>query len=367
MLRRLSILRGLAILAVVCNHATGWGFTAMFWWPHRYRATLSPNYEQLGSLQYYILTIINQLALFSVPAFLLISGFFVAYAAGRSLPTLRWKIVRVRLLNLWWPYLIWSIVVFIGDGLLGAMYTPKQYLMKLVLGGATPAYFFVPLLGQFYILSPIIVRWAKSRPILLLTISALLQLALASLPYIKDAAGYSATLQSILKSWLFIRWQLFFVLGVVIGFHPRQAVDWLARHRRDLLAAAISLGVFSVVECQMLLHTPSDWNRAYDLNKLSSVLYAVAFILMFLAWGMQHSAYDRAMMRIGSMSYGIYLIHPLALIYLSKFLYHVAPWVLAHQVLMVLLLVSASVGGISLFMTGVARSPARRIYRYLFG
>ena len=78
MRRQIPILRGLAILAVVYNHATGWGYTAMFWWADRYRQVGSlPNYDQMGSLPYYVLAVIQQLAQFSVPAFLFISGFFI--------------------------------------------------------------------------------------------------------------------------------------------------------------------------------------------------------------------------------------------------------------------------------------------------
>ena len=47
--RKLFLLNGLAIQAVVANHASGWGITAMFWWAHRYLPVESPNFDQLGS------------------------------------------------------------------------------------------------------------------------------------------------------------------------------------------------------------------------------------------------------------------------------------------------------------------------------
>ena len=134
-MRRLPVLRGLAILAVVCNHAVGWGYIAMFWWTPRYRDVVSvPNYDRLGSLPYYGLLVVQQLALFSVPAFLFMSGFFVAYAARASSPTLSWKVTRKRITDLLWPYLVWSLVIFVGDALQGQKYTLVEYVGRLAVG-----------------------------------------------------------------------------------------------------------------------------------------------------------------------------------------------------------------------------------------
>ena len=80
MVRRLYLLTGIAIFAVVLNHAAGWGFTSMFWWVNRYSSLTPPNYDQVGSLSYYFLVVLKQITTFSVPAFLFVSGFFVTYA-----------------------------------------------------------------------------------------------------------------------------------------------------------------------------------------------------------------------------------------------------------------------------------------------
>lgn len=112
MTKRLFLLNGLAILAVVCSHATGWGSIAMSPWADRYRLVVGPDYDQTGTLPYYMLLAMKCLMPFSVPAFLFVSGFFVAYAARGSQSALSWKMVIVRLRNLLVPYLIWSVVIF---------------------------------------------------------------------------------------------------------------------------------------------------------------------------------------------------------------------------------------------------------------
>lgn len=363
------MLRGWAILAVVGHHAANWGFIAMFWWVHRYRPVASPNYDQMGTLPYYALASLNQVALFSVPAFLFISGLFITYAARGSPPVLSRKVLRTRLVNLFWPYLIWSLVIFFGDGLLGTVYAPLEYLEKLVRGGAVRAYFFIPLLAQLYLLSPLLVRWAKARPWRLLGLSGLLQLALVAAPYVGAFWGASAAVQQALQrlDWVFVRWAFFFALGLTVGFQSKLIGEWLARRKGVLLGGAVLLAVLSVLESQVLYRATSNWDWAYTPLKLSSTLYATAFILAFLAWKSRPSTFSRAVERIGGMSYGIYLLHPKALELVSRVVYHAVPGLLAWQLPLALLLFAVAVGGPWLLMDVVARSPARRVYRYLFG
>lgn len=368
MRRRIPLLRGWAILAVVCHHATGWGFIAMFWWVHRYRPATPPNYDQLGTLPYYVLTTLNQLALFSVPAFLFISGLFIAYAA-RGASTLSWKVVKARLSNLLWPYLIWSIVIFIGDGLLGTVYSPMEYLTKLITGGAVRAYFFIPLLAQFYCLSPTLVRWAKVRPRLLLALAALLQLVMVGIPYLGGIWGSSVAVQGTLEAldWVCVRWAFFFIFGVIVGFRLEQMDGWLARYKWGLLAAAALLGVLSILESQLIYKATAYWDWAHAPLKLSSISYAVAFILAFLAWNARPSTLSHIVERVGGKSYGIYLVHYKGLELAARLIYHVAPGILAQQLVLAFLLFVLMLGGAWLLMDIVARSPARRMYRYLFG
>ena len=47
------LLNGLAILAVVFNHASGWGYTAMVYWADRYRPVTVPNFDQVWSPSFY--------------------------------------------------------------------------------------------------------------------------------------------------------------------------------------------------------------------------------------------------------------------------------------------------------------------------
>lgn len=369
MTRRFQLLGGLAILAVVCHHATGWGYTAMFWWTDRYRAVATPNFDQAGTLPYYGLLAIQQLTAFSVPAFLFISGFFVAYVARGSRSALQWNTVLKRIRNLLVPYAIWSVMIFLSDALQGLTRTPVEYLSRLMLGRATSAYYYIPLLCQFYLLSPLVAALAKSRPRLVAAVSALLQLGTLSLGYLVACGMQTPAVTLMMRmtpGWSFPRWAFFFTFGVVSGSHLTQFKQWLTKLKWGLLVALVPLGLLALFEPQAPLQPDAqDWERA--LASVSSHLYAVVFILCFLAFDRATIPGSRVIYRLNRSSFGIYLLHPTVLEFVARLIRQVMPRLLAHQVILQPLLVALGVGVPLSFMTIVSKSPARRLYRYLFG
>ncbi len=364
MRRQIPLLRGLAILAVVCNHAVGWGYVAMFWWTDRYRQVASlPNYDQRGSPTYYVLLAVQQMALFSVPAFLFISGFFVSYAARGGL---RPKMVRTRVLHLLWPYLFWSLVAFACDGVLGKLLTPGEYLRRLLVGKAVPAYFFVPLLIQFYLLAPWLVRLARDSGTALLVGAAVVNLVTVGVSY-AILIGVDVVDALYKTGWLCPWYALYFPLGIVWGFRYKAIKAALARFRWWLAAATIVLGVASILESEAIYCSTHDYAWARGGLKFSSVLYALAFIASFMSFEWKGVAADSLIVRLGNRSYGIYLVHPKVLELASKAIYNLYPTVLGCQMLYQPLLVVVGVA-VPMFVMSVAqRSLFRKVYTLVFG
>jgi surface polysaccharide O-acyltransferase-like enzyme len=161
MVRRLLYLNGIAILGVILFHAAGMGFTAMFSWSHRYLPESVPAVSQVGNVSYYGLRLIEQAMVFSLPAFLFVSGFFISVQAGRT-NKVRWQAVLSRTKNLIIPYIIWSVIVMgLNFALDGRRYGLVDIGRNLLTGRSSPVLYFVPLLIQFYLLSPIFVRLAR--------------------------------------------------------------------------------------------------------------------------------------------------------------------------------------------------------------
>lgn len=364
MSRRLFLLSGLAIVAVVCNHATSWAYIAMFSWAPRYRPVPGPTYDRVGSLAYYGLVAMEKLTVFAVPAFLFVSGFFIAYAARGSQSALNWKMVRVRVVNLLIPYTIWSMVIFMGNALQGIKYTPGEYVDKLVFGKAVGAYYFVILLGQLYLLSPWMVWMAKTRWKLLLFGTGLVLLSIMGWSYWQLFEGAPPPLD--LPISLLSRYDFFFALGIVYGLRTVQFKQWLGRSRWSLLVAVIALGTLAIIESEGLYRLTGVYWRNSAMT-LPTNLYTLALILCFLAFDEVTIPFSKAFYYLGSKSYAIFLMHGKVIELTARILYHISPWVLGYQSLFMPVVVLSAIAGPLLFMEIVVRSPAKRSYRYLFG
>ncbi len=372
MIKQLFLLNGLAIVAVVWAHATQWVFCAMFWWTNRYRPVTVPNYDQLGNLAYYGVVIAQKLCVFAIPAFLFVSGFFIAYAA-RGQSNLSWKIVRVRIGHLLVPYLIWTVVIFIGDFLQGTIYTPVEYLRRLAFGEAVPAYYYVFLLCQLYVLSPLLVPIARARGWQLLFISALVLLGVISLFYLKLYQELSGTdiplvdrMIELLPNQSFARFIFFFVAGIVFGFHLERIKPKLILFKWKLLAVMVLLAPLATLETELIFRsTGMDWRNG--VFTITGSLYAITFILVFLAFDKLSLPYSKLIYELGRASFGIYLLHTTALEFFARAIQKFLPGILAYQNLFQVFLTILSVAGVWLFMMVVAKSPVRKSYRYLFG
>lgn len=368
MIRRLLQLNGLAILGVVMNHAIGWGFVAMFWWANRYRPVSVPNFDQLGSPTYYSLRVVEQLIVSSIPIFLFVSGFFVAIATGRN-RTIGWRLVGVRIINLLIPYILWSLFTFATDFLLlGIQHAPLQYLKLLAVGGATSAFYYVPLLCQLYLVSPLLVPLAKWRWKLLIALSLLVQgyTQISQYQLILDSHLWPMDQFVGVPNWLFPGYLFWFSFGIVAGFHISAFKVWLTRIKWifvPLMLLALILGVW---EWEFLLRVSGqEWLTPKRM--LSDELFSGAVILCFLAFNHLSFPFSTRLGELGAKSYGIYLVHSMALLWTTKLIYQLEPWLLGNQLLYQPVLLAFGVAIPLILMALVKRSPVRKYYSYIFG
>ncbi len=396
MVRRLLLLNGLSIICVVSNHAVGIGLVALFWWTDRYRPVVVPNFDALGGVNYNLLRLIEGLVAFAIPAFLLVSGYFAAVALARTTsrapqqpglpaPSARlgvtagargqssdagpWPVVTHRIRGLVIPYLIWSVVYLALEYILGDTYGPASYLRRLLLGGASQGFYYIPLLCQLYLLAPLLVEAAKRRPRAVLLITAGIQLAAVIANYASalsrgEPVGRGVSLLA--TGWFFPGHIFWFALGVVAGCHVNAFKNWLAHAAKPALLLAPVLLVLSLLEWEAL-------QRAFgqpllgQYRTLSDELYSAAILTAFLGGGALAPRLERWLQALGVRSFGIYLAHGLGLILAAKVIYRVAPQILPHQLVLQSVLLAAALAVPLLLMAAVNRSPMRRFYKVLFG
>jgi surface polysaccharide O-acyltransferase-like enzyme len=369
MARRILLLSGLAILAVVANHAGGFGQIAAFLWTDRYQPVSVPNWDQLGTPVHYALLTIRRVGSFAVPAFLFIGGFFSAFAARGKQSASPWKGVGARVTGLLIPYLVWSAVIFLGDALQGDVLGPAEYLWRLLTVGAVGPYFYIPLLCYCSLLAPLIIPSVKARPARVLLIAALIQVVGIVVAYLGLWGAQGPVLDLLIRltpPWSPFSWGVPYVLGMVACMHAEQVKSRLVPIKWWVAAATAVLFVLNIVESDVILSTTrSAWGAG--ASTLSYHLFSVAVLLTFIAFEEARLPGARRLSQLGKQSYGIYLLHYSIISFTARVVRQVAPELLAYQLLFVALLFALGLGGPLLLMTAVSRSPARRYYRYLFG
>jgi len=369
MVRRLLILNGLAILGAVVNHSSGWGFTALFWWTDRYRGGAVPDFSELGGGSYYALRAMEQLIIFSIPAFLFVSGFFVAFATGRRRHNVGWNVIGNRIKYLVIPYLLWSVTIFLWKGIEGTVDTPGGYFKQLLLGRAAGPYYYVPLIIQFFLMSLVVVPWMRShwKPVLLS--AGLIQCGALASRY-PTILGWdfapAAWIGGATPGFLFPQTVFWFFFGVYVGFHLEEFKTWLGRWKRVFLPLTAILAVLALFEWEVLFRLSGREWLPPGVTLLDS-LYAGCFILTFVAYENARVPARRRLGDLGVASFGIYLMHAPVLELVSRTAYHFMPRLLAHQILFQPALIIAGLGIPMLLMYMVNRSPARPYYKFIFG
>ena len=367
--RRLLILNGIAIIAVVANHASHIGFIAMFWWTDLYRSVTVPNFDQLGSLSYYGLVAEQKLALFSVPSFLFVSGVFIAYAMRGKQSRLSWTMIKKRVLNLLPPYLLWTSVFLVIEMVItGATYTPLEFILSFVTIRHSP-FFFVPLLIVYFLLSPLLAPLAKNHWKWLLAIAVVVQIATVTRSYLRltDLQGTWVLVLNALFSNQVAEYFFFYTAGIIAGLRLTPLKQSAYKFRWLLLGLTILFAILAVAESEWIFQQYENPNWRSVTLSVPTFLYATLFILSYLAFDHVKLPFSKSLYQIGVGTLGIYLIHKSVLLILPKIVYHALPFVLGYQILYQPLLISVAIGVPLLLMSITKRSPLKKRYRIFFG
>jgi peptidoglycan/LPS O-acetylase OafA/YrhL len=279
-------------------------------------------------------------------------------------------VVKSRILGLAIPYVVWTVTQYIISYLNGTEFSLLQVATGLLIGRH---YFFIPLLFQLYLLSPILVPLAKRKARLLIGLAAITQLAYTSVPYIKlygthanvDIAWADLLLGT--SGSFLLRWWLFFVVGLAAGFRLNSLRDWTYKYRWYLLAATIVFAAASVVESLIVFRTTElEWWVSSVLS-LPTILYVFSFTLSFVALAEFPRLVSSYLRQLGQITFGVYLVHRIILEYVARGVQRFLPWFLPYQAAFFLVLVATAIELPRLVIWAMDKSPARRLRPYIFG
>ena len=326
--RSFDAFRGLAIVAVVAIHASHYGFPWIF--------------ASTGSWNGVFCLAYRQLLNFAVPAFLFISGYWLSRKPVDTWADYKRFLAR-RLSRILVPYLFWSCLL-LGYGAYQAGYVDvPRVLFKLATGNACAAYYFIVLIAQLYLLTPILQRLARTSlgvaAIGVVNAIGVLSLYVARLHFHWKVPLYLSALP-------FYLWMIFYVAGLRAGAAQRTA-DARPIGTRAILLAIVGAIVVSELEALLLAWRYDHVRFAASAVKYSSFLYSVYVVVGFLALRRYVRRWPHTLVRLGEYSFGIYLIHVIVLRKLAVLLKGLA-WIDGCQPLfqgaLILITVSACFG-----------------------
>lgn len=365
MTKRLLYLNGLAILMIPLQHASAYALQAMFMWTNVYLPVEVPNYDLLGTLPYHVVTFLRQISTFAVPGFLFISGFFISFLAKGKDAKVTWEQVLPRIKVLIFPFIIWTIIRFV---LLRRF--PEN------LEEALDPYHFVPLLIQFYLLSPFLVVLAKKNWKLLLIGAAVLHLSIQFFRY-TETLGFRVPGQE----WVFLltpRWfvlgqqPFWFPLGLVVGLNVKDFQPWLVANRLKLFWIALFCLGLMIAEYYVAFYFSGelwldDTFKGASFSGFGRNFYIVAILFYILSLEERVLPLPKFFADVGGKSLGIYMGNIPAIYVVAVLMYRFTPALLGIQVIYLPVLFIAGFWLPLLMMWIVRKTPLRVAYRYLFG
>lgn len=309
----LDSLRALAALAVLIIHTTA---SPLVMLPR-------------DSESFLVASLANQWARFSIPAFVLITGIVLAYGYGPAKEfkagTYLWKRIKAILPS----YLIWSVGYMLFRAYVERNWSdlPAKTGTALFAGTAMYQLYFIVLIFQFYLFFMLVRPLLQKSWFNWVVVGALLFQAFLMADTYYGWVHPSGTVMTWAYTWrdrLFPWWIGYFFLGAWLGRTPA-LLESLRRWRWPVTGGALLLLGWMMVEYIGKVKDPTiSIGFAASGFRPTAYLYSIVAVVAILGWGGQ-LAMGEGRLRLfldsmGRHSFGIYLIHPLFLWALDRFL-----------------------------------------------
>jgi surface polysaccharide O-acyltransferase-like enzyme len=286
-----DVFRGAAIIAVVAIHTIDSVF------PWRCPTT--------GGWNLFFLVTYRQLLNFAVPAFIFISGYWMSKKSIKSLEDYKTFLIG-RLPRVLIPYFFWSSILLAYEAIKTHNIDVQQITFKLLTGRATTIYYFIMVISQLYIITPLLQYINRKRYglilVLILNVISLLSAYLSRLYF-----NYWIPISSAFYSWI-----IFYEIGLVVGSSDNK-IFATKKAQFFILPAVLVCLLISGLEASILLSGYDNWYLAVGPVKFSSFLYSICIITAFLNIKRRLSHWPKFLAALGYYSFGIYLIHILVI------------------------------------------------------
>ncbi|MHA2857627.1 acyltransferase [Paenibacillus lautus] len=317
-LTEIDLVRGFAMMGVLMVHATSF-------------ATVQMRGDDFFGL-YNFLNIFSKVG---TTTFIFLSSFVLFYNyyhrpfKGRDLG----RFFKNRLMYILVPYVLFSVLFFTvawyhrgGESDLAAML--ESFWPKLATGKSYTHLYFIFINIQFYVLFPLVLMLLK-RFRGFAAVCVLVGIVLQWLFYIGNDAWWDVTNRN---SWS-LSFLSYYFLGAWIGIYYDRVKNWLTSAQQAARPALRKLGwilLWAVWLGAALVHIGLRYNQRLLGTEYHPLLYdafwnvhtlttALVMLQVALLFGNKSGWWLNGFRRLGVYSFGVYLVHPLVLLFYRDF------------------------------------------------
>lgn len=325
------------------------------------------------------------LSRFAVPAFFFLSAFGLFYHTSVEDSFSYKSFMAKRIQVVLWPYVVWSLFYLLYSAVTAHSWAglgPGAILVSLLFGTGMYHLYFLVILIWFYVMMPLW-RWAVRhivrRPLWILGALFLVQVGVDFIssyrlgawlaPYLGEQAALKYLFDMRLNYWV-IHYVWIFLLGAYCAERYDELQTQLWQHRIALAIAFIASVLLMLGAYYYIL---DQWHYSlleaiYTVHQLSpmGVLYTglgTIFFLFLFAQSPMSDGVRAFWQEVGDKSYGIYLVHPLILLWLSALMAH---WSLLYTVSHVILMYGMALLLSYLATLGLGQLP-KGLRKYVLG
>lgn len=255
---------------------------------------------------YKVALILNQLARFSVPIFVLLSGVglglsykgkmgyfkFCKKRLGKLIPDyLFWGLIYLLIINKNYNYNLWPNLFIKGDKIFYHLY-------------------FLPMIIKLYLIFPVLYMGMKK--VWGLTIAFLISVGITITAHYFNMPNLTLDFYS-KRNIVF--WFFYFVVGVFLSSKIQSYISVSKKHKK-LLVGILLLCVFGIIwESVYNLKIGKNLDYCTTFIRPSIVIYSIAFVFFTFSLSYNNKIIFKLLKKITNNSYVVYLSHPFILHY----------------------------------------------------
>lgn len=292
----IHFLRALACVAVLIVHVTA---------THYYIHEQTFNWLTL---------FLNQISRFGTPMFAVISGFLLFYQVHKRGFNFN-KFLKSRTAKLIMPFFFWSIFYLLFKKyVLNVQITVNpSFVFDFIMGNSYAHLYFISLVIQFYILFPLL---QMIRTKLAWWITTMLALAIHVYFSSFSISNPTTFIEHFINHRAFFpSWIFYFMFGGLLAVYWDSLVQRISKFRNVFIILNVTVVIGAVIEYNMMGSIPA--NRITNLINIPILALSIISIYGLLdRW----KSTRQLLKLIGTLSMGIYLIHPVVLFVFAELL-----------------------------------------------